>query len=99
MRFNTTSISFQGNQQSAPQIMTRPQLIIPQKKRALVLPGGGGRGAYQVGVAKAFKEVGIEFDFIFGTSIGGLNGAMIGQGSIERLEELWSNMRPWDIFK
>jgi NTE family protein len=75
------------------------KLQIPQKKRALVLPGGGGRGAYQVGVAKAFHEVGISFDMIFGTSIGALNGTLIAQGSIERLEELWSHLRPWDIFK
>lgn len=78
---------------------TKPTLLIPVKKRALVLPGGGGRGAYQVGVAKAFNEVGIKFDMIFGTSIGAINGTMIAQGAIERLEELWSNMRPWDIFK
>lgn len=80
-------------------MINRPQLVIPDKKRALVLPGGGGRGAYQVGVAKAFAEVGIKFDLIFGTSIGALNGTLIAQGSIERLEELWSNLRPWDIFK
>ncbi|HEY9793691.1 MAG TPA: patatin-like phospholipase family protein [Candidatus Obscuribacterales bacterium] len=79
--------------------MGKITLQIPEKKRALVLPGGGGRGAYQVGVAKAFKEVGIHFDMIFGTSIGALNGTMIAQGSIDRLEELWSNLRPWDIFK
>lgn len=75
------------------------KLSIPDKKRALVLPGGGGRGAYQVGVAKAFKELGIHFDLVFGTSIGALNGTMIAQGSIERLEELWMRLRPWDIFK
>jgi NTE family protein len=77
----------------------RPTLQIPVKKRALVLPGGGGRGAYQVGVAKAFQEVGIQFDLIFGTSIGAINGTMIAQGSIDRLAELWSSIRPWDIFK
>lgn len=76
-----------------------PTLKIPEKKRALVLPGGGGRGAYQVGVAKAFCEVGVKFDMIFGTSIGALNGVMVAQGDIQRLEQLWSNLRPWDVFK
>lgn len=66
--------------------------------RALVLPGGGGRGAYQVGVAKALKEKGIEFDFAFGTSIGALNACMIAQQSIERLEEAWCSIRAHDIF-
>ena len=45
--------------------------------RALVLPGGGGRGAYQVGVVKALLERGIEFDLAFGTSIGGINAALL----------------------
>ncbi len=66
--------------------------------RALVLPGGGGRGAYQVGVAKALLEHGIVFDYAFGTSIGGLNATMIAQGDIERLEELWCTMHAKDIY-
>jgi NTE family protein len=78
---------------------SRKKLHIPEKRRALVLPGGGGRGAYQVGVAKAFKELDINFEMIMGTSIGGINGAMIAQNNIQRLEELWCNIRPWDIFK
>ncbi len=69
-----------------------------QPKRAIVLPGGGGRGAYQVGVVKALMEQGLTFDFAFGTSIGGLNAAMIAQGDLQRLEELWSTMKAKDIF-
>lgn len=73
----------------------------PEKniKRALVMPGGGGRGAYQVGVAKALLESGLKFDMAFGTSIGALNAAFLAQGEIKRLEEIWCNLRPWDIFK
>lgn len=72
----------------------------PRKpRRALVMPGGGGRGAYQVGVAKALFESGLKFDMAFGTSIGALNAAFIAQGEIKRLEEIWCNLRPWDIFK
>lgn len=67
--------------------------------RALVLPGGGGRGAYQVGVAKALFEKGIHFDMAFGTSIGGLNAAFIAQGELDRLEEVWCSIRATDIFK
>lgn len=66
--------------------------------RALVLPGGGGRGAYQVGVAKALLEKGITFDMAFGTSIGGLNAALIAQGDVERLEKLWCTIKLHDIF-
>lgn len=79
-----------GNQPS-PDASDRP-------RRALVLPGGGGRGAYQVGVARALIENGITFDFAFGTSIGGLNATMLAQGNLERLEDLWCNIRARDIF-
>lgn len=73
--------------------------VTQRPTRALVLPGGGGRGAYQVGVAKALAEKGIEFDMAYGTSIGGLNAAFIAQGELERLEEVWCQIRASDIFK
>ncbi len=66
--------------------------------RALVLPGGGGRGAYQVGVSKALQERGIEFDLAFGTSIGGINATLMAQGNMKRLEDLWCNIRGKDVF-
>lgn len=82
--------------------MTNGSHPTPEKthkpKRALVLPGGGGRGAYQVGVYKAIQEKGIKFDLAFGTSIGGLNATMIAQGQLERLEYLWSTLKASDIF-
>lgn len=66
--------------------------------RALVLPGGGGRGAYQVGVIRALVERGLEFDLAFGTSIGGINASILAQGNLDRLEELWGSIRGKDVF-
>lgn len=45
---------------------------------ALVLSGGGAKGAYQVGVWKAMTELGITKDIrvISGTSVGGINAAL-----------------------
>lgn len=43
------------------------------KKRALVLQGGGLRGAYTAGVLDVFIEHGITFDCIIGVSAGSLN--------------------------
>lgn len=62
------------------------------KKYALVLEGGGARGAYQIGAYKALKEEGYEFNAVIGTSIGAINAALIAQGDEEKLEELWRNL-------
>lgn len=72
---------------------------IERPKRALVLSGGGARGAYEVGVLKALKEQGVEYDLAFGTSIGGINAAFYAQGKIERVEELWNTLKATDIFR
>ena len=52
----------------------------------LVLQGGGALGAYQVGVYEALHEAGIEPDWVIGTSIGAINGALIaGNPPAQRL--------------
>lgn len=58
-------------------------------KRALVLSGGGGKGAYQLGVWKALRKLKINFDIVTGTSIGALNGALIAQNDYFSLWYLW----------
>ena len=42
----------------------------------LVLAGGGVRGAYQIGVWKALKELKIKVSVVSGVSIGAVNGAL-----------------------
>ncbi len=79
--------------------MAHPNEPADRPKRALVLSGGGARGAYEVGVVKALAERGIEFDFAFGTSVGGINAAFIAQGNLERLEYLWCTIAATDIFR
>ena len=49
-------------------------------KTAVVLAGGGSRGAYQIGVWKALRELGIEYQLVTGTSVGALNGVLMVQG-------------------
>jgi NTE family protein len=59
----------------------------------LVLQGGGALGAYQAGVYQALHESGIEPDWVIGTSIGAINGALIAgnpaEQRIARLREFW----------
>src|SRR5216684_2265767 len=63
----------------------------------LVLQGGGALGAYQVGVYQALHEAGVEPDWVIGTSIGAVNGAIIaGNAPEERLPhllEFWDKVR------
>ena len=62
----------------------------------LVLQGGGALGAYQAGVYQALMEGGIEPDWVIGTSIGAINGALIAGNAperrVERLREFWTGM-------
>ena len=67
-------------------------------KQALVLSGGGARGAYQIGVWKALEELNIKCDIVTGTSIGSINGALYTQGSLKEAEELWKNIDLETVF-
>ncbi|WP_229263260.1 patatin-like phospholipase family protein [Duganella dendranthematis] len=62
----------------------------------LVLQGGGALGAYQLGVYQALHEAGIEPDWVIGTSIGAINGAIIAgnppEQRLDRLREFWHRM-------
>src|SRR2546428_12714581 len=56
---------------------------------ALILSGGGAKGAYEAGSAAAFAERGLPFRIVAGSSAGALNAAMIVAGRADRLEALW----------
>lgn len=68
-------------------------------KRALVLAGGGSKGAYEVGFIKALDELNIDFSIVTGTSIGALNGCLLAQGDKESLENLWKTLDVTQVFK
>jgi NTE family protein len=68
---------------------------------ALVLSGGGARGAYEVGVLRYLRErLGIDthFDVITGTSVGAINGAYIAatcdrpKAQARALQRMWSQL-------
>jgi NTE family protein len=71
-----------------------------QGKTALVLCGGGSKGALEVGLYRALVELGIPIDLIVGTSIGALNGAFIAAGtSPAELARIWRSVRPRELFR
>lgn len=78
--------------------MNAPQRMGPAAKGqvVLVLQGGGALGAYQAGVYQGLHEAGIEPDWVIGTSIGAINGALIAgntlQHRLQRLHEFWGRV-------
>ena len=60
--------------------------------RAVVLGGGGSKGAYQIGVWQALRELGLDYRVVTGTSVGALNGALMAQGEFEAAYALWWEM-------
>ena len=67
-------------------------------KTALVLSGGGSRGAYEIGVWQALKELDQPIDIVTGTSVGALNGAVVTQGSLEQAQLLWRQLQTTHVF-
>jgi NTE family protein len=92
--------------------MDRP--LEPRRPRvALVLSGGGARGAYEAGVlAHLFEEIyprlrgDFEFDVVSGTSVGAIHAAYVAAsahwrhaGRAARLVETWRSMRVGDVLE
>ena len=77
-------------EQAVPPMSALPGQVV------LVLQGGGALGAYQVGVYQALREAGIEPDWVIGTSIGAINGALIAGNApadrMARLDAFWGNL-------
>lgn len=65
----------------------------------LVFAGGGGKGAYEIGVWKYLHEIGLDryVRCVSGTSVGALNAALFVGSTYERAENLWLNIREYKI--
>lgn len=68
-------------------------------KLGLVLGGGGGRGAYQIGVWQALEELKIakHIKVVSGTSIGALNAMLFIQGDLENAKKAWVSLHQDEI--
>jgi len=80
------------------------------KKLGLVLPGGGARGAYQVGVLKALAELlpsraSNPFAVISGTSAGAINSVVLAsrarlfRAAVADMELVWGHFRSEQVYK
>jgi NTE family protein len=74
----------------------------PDQQTAFVLAGGGSRGAVQVGMLAELVERGIRADRVFGASVGAINGGAYAgspnKEGIERMTEIWRDVKGTDIF-
>ena len=79
-------------------------------KTALVLPGGGARGAFQVGILKALAELlprdrANPFSVISGTSAGAVNSVVLAsraqhfRSAVAELERVWGHFRCHHVYK
>jgi len=84
---------------------------VPEKTRkALVLPGAGARGAYQVGVLKAVasllpKNAPNPFAIITGASAGAINAAVLAgraanfERAIRDMERVWASFHARQVYR
>lgn len=70
-----------------------------QLKYGIVLCGGGGKGAFQIGVWKRLEELGVadRFTGISGASVGALNALLFAEGNYERAKAVWMDMKQGDL--
>lgn len=75
------------------------------KKRALVLGGGGAKGAFQFGAIKYIEEnireqhPGFDYSLIVGVSVGALNAVMLAMGKYAAMRNVWENISNDQIYK
>jgi len=60
-------------------------------KKALVFSGGGGKGAYEIGVWKALSDLDVDIGGVYGASVGSINGAAVIMDDFKRVRDLWLN--------
>lgn len=67
--------------------------------RALVISGGGAKGAFAGGFAEyLINEAGKEYDMFIGTSTGSLLITHLALGETQKLKHIFSNVRQKDVF-
>ena len=79
-------------------------------RKALILPGAGARGAYQIGVLKAIAGILPErepnpFSVICGTSAGAINAAVLAgrasnfERAVADMEQVWANFSASQVYR
>lgn len=75
-------------------LITNNSIMNPEKKSALIVEGGGLRGAYVVGVLRVLHEFGgaRQFDSIYAVSSGVFAATYFATDQVEEMESTWRNL-------
>ena len=65
---------------------------------ALILTGGGAKGAYEAGAVAALVEARLPIRLVAGSSAGALSAAMIVAGRADRLEATWRSITREQVY-
>lgn len=90
--------SSQIAKKAAQKSKEKADIPAPGEKTALVLSGGAARGAYEMGVWQALRELGVHIDMACGTSIGSMNAYIIALGDYEKARDMWLDMKTEEVF-
>jgi len=70
----------------------------PDVPTAVILSGGGAKGAYEAGVIAVLAERRVPLRIAAGSSAGALSAAMLVAGRTDRLETMWRSIRREQVY-
>lgn len=84
-----------------PKYLQEQQRIaqVRDKRYGIVFAGGGGKGAYQIGVWEYLNEIGLDKKItgISGSSVGALNSLLFAQGDWKLARRTWTQIKQEDL--
>jgi len=83
---------------AVPAVACEPLRSALDAPLALVLSGGGAKGAWEAGVASALIEQGVAVRLVAGSSAGALTAAMLADGRLDRLQALWRSLSREQVY-
>ena len=68
-------------------------------KNALVVSGGGSKGAFAIGAIEQLRDAGVTWDIVVGTSTGALIAPLVVTDEIQELRALYTRVHTADIVR
>lgn len=74
-------------------------LLVPKKTTALVFSGAGAKIIVEAGMAKAFVDSGLDYDYVIGTSSGAIVAAALHAKQMDKFLELMMTIKNRDVHR